>query len=48
MSDATAVVFGCADLTTFCRLDELDLQVTRQHLASDRAVLTCRVLEPDP
>ena len=48
MSDATAVVFGCPDLTAFCRLDELGLQVTGQHLASDRAVLACRVLEPDP
>lgn len=36
-----------ADLTTFCRLDELGLEVTGQRLAPDRAVLACRVLEPD-
>ena len=44
MSDAT---FACPDLTTFCRLDELGLEVTGQRLAADRAVLTCRVVEPD-
>jgi transposase len=36
---------GC--LTTFCRLDELGLVVVGQHLAPDRAVLACRVAEPD-
>ena len=35
------------DLTTFCRLDELDLVVTGQRLEPDRAVLACRVLTPD-
>jgi transposase len=35
--------FGCADLTTFCRLDELGLQVIGQRLEPDRAVLACRV-----
>jgi len=40
-------VFGCADLTTFCRLDELGLVVTGQRLEPGRAVLACRVLEPD-
>lgn len=35
------------DLTTFCRLDELGLQTIGQHLSPDRAVLECRVLEPD-
>ena len=44
MPDAT---FACPDLTTFCRLDELGLQVTGQRLEPDRAVLACRVLEPD-
>jgi transposase len=39
--------FGRADLTTFCRLDELGLQVTGQRLEPDRAVLACRVVEPD-
>jgi transposase-like protein len=39
--------FGCADLTTFCRLDELGLEVTGQRLEPDCAVLACRVVEPD-
>ena len=39
--------FGCPDLTVFCRLDELGLVVTGQRLDSDRAVLACRVVEPD-
>jgi transposase len=38
--DAT---FACPDLTTFCRLDELGLQVVGQRLEPDRAVLACRV-----
>ena len=41
------VTFGCPDLTTFCRLDELGLEVVGQHLEPGRAVLACRVLEPD-
>ena len=44
MPDAT---FTRPDLTTFTGLDELDLEVTGQLLKSDRAVLACRVLEPD-
>lgn len=44
MSDAT---FCTADLTTFCQLDELGLEVTGQLVESDRAVLACRVVEPD-
>lgn len=44
MSDVT---FSSADLTTFTRLDELGLEVTGQHLSPDRAVLACRVVEPD-
>ena len=39
MPDAT---FACPDLTTFCRLDELGLEVTGQQLEPDRAVLACR------
>ena len=44
MPDAT---FACPDLTTFCRLDEIGLVVFGQRLEPDRAVLACRVLEPD-
>ena len=44
MPDAT---FTRPDLTTFCRLDELGLEVTGQRLEPDRAVLACRVVEPD-
>ncbi|QSR30225.1 ISL3 family transposase [Nocardioides sp. S5] len=44
MSDAT---FACPDLTKFCRLDELGLEVTGQRLDAHRAVLACRILEPD-
>jgi transposase len=42
--DAT---FATPDLTTFCRLDELGLLVTGQRLDQARAVLACRVVEPD-
>ena len=44
MPDAT---FACPDLTTFARLDELGLEVTGQRLEEERAVLACRVVEPD-
>ncbi|HEX2904971.1 MAG TPA: ISL3 family transposase, partial [Jatrophihabitans sp.] len=44
MRDAT---FACPDLSAFCRLDDLGLVVTGQRLEPDRAVLACRVLEPD-
>jgi len=44
MLDAT---FTCPDLTTFCRLDELGLEVVGQHLEPGRAVLACRVTDPD-
>ena len=47
MPDGTPAAFGCPDLTTFCRLDALGLEVTGQPLEPDRAVLACRVLEPD-
>ncbi len=44
MPDAT---FACPDLTTFCRVDELGLGVVGQRLEPGRAVLACRVVEPD-
>jgi transposase len=44
LSDAT---FACPDLTTFCRLEELGLEVMGQRLEPDRAVLACRVVQPD-
>ena len=44
MRDAT---FACPDLTTFCRLDELGLEVVGQRLEPDRAVLACRVVASD-
>ncbi|MDQ1292821.1 MAG: hypothetical protein QG608_701 [Actinomycetota bacterium] len=48
MSDATpAAGFGPADLTAFARLDGLGLEVTGQRLEPDRAVLACRVVEPE-
>ena len=45
--DVLDATFACPDLTTFCRLDELGLQVLGQHLEPDRAVLACRVVEAD-
>ncbi|WP_024476406.1 ISL3 family transposase [Arthrobacter sp. CAL618] len=39
--------FATPDLTTFCRLDELGLVAVGQHLDPKRAVLECRVFEPD-
>jgi len=42
--DAT---FACPDLTTFARVGELGLEVVGQRLEPDRAVLACRVVEPD-
>ncbi|HHU09610.1 MAG TPA: ISL3 family transposase [Intrasporangiaceae bacterium] len=48
MSHATrASRFDRADLTTFCRLDELGLEATGQRLEPDRAVVACRVIAPD-
>ena len=40
-------IFSTPDVTTFCLLDELGLQVTGQHVRADRAVLACRPVEPD-
>lgn len=39
--------FDDCDLTKFCRLDELGLEATGQRLEPGRAVMACRVLEPD-
>ena len=36
--DVPDATFACPDLTTFCRLDELGLQVVGQRLEPDRAV----------
>jgi transposase len=44
LPDAT---FARPDLTTFCRIDELGLEVIGQRLEPDRAVLACRVVETD-
>ena len=44
MVDAT---FARPDLTTFARLDEFGLEVVGQRVEPDRAVLACRVVEPD-
>ena len=40
--------FATPDLIVFCRLDELGLVAVGQWLAPDRAVIECRVAEPDP
>jgi len=39
--------FDAPDLTTFCCVDDLGLVVTGQRLEPDRAVLACRVGDPD-
>ena len=39
--------FDDCDLTKFCRLDELGFVATGQRLEPGRAVLSCRVVEPD-
>ena len=44
MSELT---FATADLTTFARVDELGLEVVGQRVEPGRAVLACRVVEPD-
>jgi len=40
-------IFGPADLSAFCRLDGLGLAATRPSIEPDRAVIECRVVEPD-
>jgi transposase len=48
VTDATPdACFGSPDLTVFCRLDELGLEVTGQRLDPDRVVLACRVVDSD-
>lgn len=44
MNNAT---FLSPDLTTFCHLDGLGLEATGQCLYPERAVIACRVVEPD-
>ena len=44
MSDAT---FTRPDLTSFCRLGGLGLEVTGQRIEAERAILACRPTEPD-
>ena len=44
MPDGT---FDAPDLTTFCRLDGLGLEVIGQRVEPDRAVLACRVVDDD-
>ncbi len=44
MADST---FDAPDLTKFCRLDGLGLEVTGQFLEPDRAILECRVVADD-
>jgi transposase len=39
--------FARPDLTVFCRLDELGLEVTGQRVERHRAMLACRVVLPD-
>jgi transposase len=39
--------FGPADLSVFCRLDELGLVATGQYIEPERAVIECRVVESD-
>ena len=39
--------FVCPDLTMFCRIDELGLEVVGQRLDPGNAVLACRVVDPD-
>ena len=44
---STCLTLPSLALTTFARLDELGLEVTGQRLDPGRAVLACRVVEPD-
>jgi hypothetical protein len=45
--DAPHATFVRPDLGSFCRLDELGLQVVGQRLEPGRAVLACRIVETD-
>jgi len=41
------ICVACPDLTVFCRLDELGLETIGHRLEPARAVLACRVVQPD-
>ena len=45
--DVPDATFAAPDLTTFCRLDELGLVAVGQRVEPGRAVIACRVVEPD-
>ena len=45
--DVSHATFARPDLTTFAGLDQLGLEVVGQRVEPDRAVLACRVAEPD-
>ena len=45
--DVSHATFARPDLTTFAGLAELGLEVVGQRVEPDRAVLACRVTEPD-
>jgi hypothetical protein len=45
--DVPDATFACPDLTTFCRLDELGLEVTGQRVQPDRTLLACRIVDED-
>ena len=45
--DVLNATFVRRDLTTFTRLDELGLEAVGQHVKRERAMLACRVVEPD-
>jgi transposase len=45
--DVPDATFAAPDVTRFARLDGLGLEVTGQFLEPDRAVLACRVIDPD-
>ena len=45
--DVPDATFAVPDLTTFCRLDELGLVAVGQRLEPGRAVIACRVVDPD-
>ena len=45
--DVSHATFAAPDLTMFCRLDGLGLEVTGQLVEPERAVLACRIVAPD-
>jgi hypothetical protein len=45
--DVPDATFTSPDLTSFTGLDDLGLEVVGQRVEPDRAVLACRVVEPD-